>query len=85
MVNIETKQKVGVQYQIETDLPASYNHPGLKMVLEDIPHVQVADFNISGHAGSVYVDYIITVDATADDRFLWKAIQRAFIEAGSRC
>ena len=77
MINAETRQKVGIQYQVETELSPEHNPAKLKSVLEKIPHVQSVRFVPEGK----YIDCVITVDAHADDKFLWQAIETTFKKA----
>lgn len=87
MIDILTREPIGTQYEVETELPVSYASSGcpseallMKCNVRRLPHVQNVDFKVRYHNHEPYVVAIITVDTHADNSFLWQDIEAAFNE-----
>ena len=89
MINISTKQEIGTQYQIETELPMTFSIIGfipameLAAKLEELPHVQEVRFVESEFNDNMYVDCVVTIDTHADNSLLWNDFEKTFEEVTS--
>lgn len=91
MLNLDTKEQIGIQYTVETELPSRYGQSGngaakeLTAKLIELPHVIDAELVQTTHDALLYTDLVITVETHGDDKMLWDEIEKLLLMKLQTC